>query len=511
VNFKLLKKNKLLFFLLLILFCFGIFLRVWQISNIPPGLSWDEASIGYNGWAVLKSGKDEWGETLPLHFQAFGEWKLPVYVYSTLPFIKLFGLNPLVVRLPSIIAGIFSAVVFGLIFFRLKGIKIGLASSLLFLFSFWGFSLSRAAFEANLAVFIFLLAILFIIYKRYLFAVILFSTLMYTYNGFRIFLPLFLVSFSLIYKNKLVNKKSIVLAGIFVLLMLPLARFILANRSAMVRFKQVTSNESSSFLLTNYTAHFQPQFLLAKGDDNLRHFPGKTGQFSWLTTALAFSGLFFLIKKKGRLERFEVLVLVGLLLSPIPASITDQSPHSLRSINFFLAWMFLAIIGYSYLEIEFKKWTRPRKLLILALVPVFLFQYGYFFVDYFTDYKTRSVVDWQAGYKQIFTNNTLDDFDGPVFITTSQIQPYIFYLFYKPQLVSSVSHDVAPPSFWHQSRLSRIKNFYFVGDQELQNYIDSRQHGIYIVDEKQKDLILKNTRFEPISIDGLAMFYIFEI
>jgi len=510
VSFKIFKTNKLPLIIFALLFCLGVFLRVWQISSIPPGLSWDEASIGYNSWSVLQSGKDEWGENLPLHFQAFGEWKLSVYIYSVLPFIKILGLNPLAVRLPSIIAGILSAVVFGTTWYKMKGLRIGLAASLLFLFSFWSFSLSRAAFEANLAVFIFLLAILSILYKKYTFSVILFAALMYTYNGFRVFLPLFLLCISLVYFKKLINKKGLVLVSVFIILMLPLARFVLANRSAMLRFEQVTSSGSSSFL-TNYVAHFQPQFLLTKGDDNLRHFPGKTGQFSWLATALAFSGLFFLIKKKGLLEKYEVLVLIGLLISPIPAAITDQSPHSLRSINFFLAWIFLATIGYSYLEIEFKKWTKAKKLLALALVPVLLLQYGYFYFDYFTDYKTRSLTDWQVGYRQIFTDKALLDFDGPVFVTTSQIQPYIFYLFYQPQLVSSISNDVAPPSLWHQSRLSRIKNFYFINDQGLKNYIDSRQHGVYAVDSKQKDLIPNGTEFETISVDGIAMFYTFEI
>ena len=86
----------------LIIFIF-LLTRLYRISDIPPSLYWDEASIGYNGYSISKTLKDEWGDFLPIHFRAFGEFKLPVYIYSVVPFIKIFGLNALSVRLPAVL------------------------------------------------------------------------------------------------------------------------------------------------------------------------------------------------------------------------------------------------------------------------------------------------------------------------------------------------------------------------------------------------------------------------
>lgn len=96
--------NKVLFTFLILLF---LLTRLYGLISVPSSVYWDEASIGYNAYSILKTGKDEWGEFLPLHFRAFGEFKLPVYIYSTIPFVYVFGLNEVSVRLPSVFYSLF--------------------------------------------------------------------------------------------------------------------------------------------------------------------------------------------------------------------------------------------------------------------------------------------------------------------------------------------------------------------------------------------------------------------
>ena len=67
------------FFLVLLLLLF-LTTRLWSMKEAPPSVYWDEASIGYNAFSVSQTLKDEWGEFLPIHFRAFGEFKLPVYI-----------------------------------------------------------------------------------------------------------------------------------------------------------------------------------------------------------------------------------------------------------------------------------------------------------------------------------------------------------------------------------------------------------------------------------------------
>src|SRR3989344_6108180 len=81
------------------------FLRFWNLSNQPPGLTWDEAAIGYNAYSVLKTGKDEFGVRFPLIFKSFGDYKPGLYVYLTVPPVAVFGLSEFAVRFPSALFG----------------------------------------------------------------------------------------------------------------------------------------------------------------------------------------------------------------------------------------------------------------------------------------------------------------------------------------------------------------------------------------------------------------------
>src|SRR3990167_8853234 len=102
------KKHHLILGILLILFLIS---RLYQITSNPPSVYWDEASIAYNAYSVNFDGKDEWGEFLPVHFRAFGEFKLPVYVYSVAVFVRIFGMNEFSVRIPAVLYSLGSLIV----------------------------------------------------------------------------------------------------------------------------------------------------------------------------------------------------------------------------------------------------------------------------------------------------------------------------------------------------------------------------------------------------------------
>jgi len=97
--------------LLVLLIVLSAALRLFDISNVPPGLYQDVSAIGYNAYSILQTGKDEYGVSYPLYFKSFNDYKLPVYIYLTAASIKFFGLNEFAVRLPSILAGIFAVII----------------------------------------------------------------------------------------------------------------------------------------------------------------------------------------------------------------------------------------------------------------------------------------------------------------------------------------------------------------------------------------------------------------
>src|SRR6266404_5968345 len=90
---------------LLLVLLVALFLRVYKIDSNPPGLTPDEATLGYNAYSILKTGKDEYGTFLPIIFKSFGDYKPGLYIYFTAPFVAVFGLNETSVRLPSVVAG----------------------------------------------------------------------------------------------------------------------------------------------------------------------------------------------------------------------------------------------------------------------------------------------------------------------------------------------------------------------------------------------------------------------
>src|SRR3989338_7809781 len=96
-------KTKLILFFCLVI---SIFLHFYKINKVPPCINADEAAFAYNTYSLLKTGKDEYGNFLPLRFESFKDYKLPAYTYLSIPFIAIFGLNDFSARALNIVIGV---------------------------------------------------------------------------------------------------------------------------------------------------------------------------------------------------------------------------------------------------------------------------------------------------------------------------------------------------------------------------------------------------------------------
>src|SRR3990167_9264559 len=102
------KKNFLIFLVLFLAFV----LRFYHLNLTPPSLYWDEASLGYNAYSILKTARDEHNRFLPLtNFAAFGDYKPPGYIYLAVPTIAAFGLNDFSIRFPSAFFGVLTVLI----------------------------------------------------------------------------------------------------------------------------------------------------------------------------------------------------------------------------------------------------------------------------------------------------------------------------------------------------------------------------------------------------------------
>ncbi|KKR38002.1 MAG: Glycosyl transferase family 39, partial [Candidatus Woesebacteria bacterium GW2011_GWA1_40_45] len=208
-------------FLLIFILVFAFILRFYKVSEIPPSLNWDETSIAYNAYSILKTGKDEWGKFLPLHLRAYGEYKLPAQIYASIPGVAIFGLNELGVRITPVVYGTLTVLFLYFLARRLfKNSYIGLVSAFLLAISPWHIQLTRASFESSFSVFWVILGIWFLVKgfekpKWWIISVIPFAISIYTYNSARIFTPLFLLTIALIFRKEFwLNKKEAVFSAL---------------------------------------------------------------------------------------------------------------------------------------------------------------------------------------------------------------------------------------------------------------------------------------------------------
>jgi 4-amino-4-deoxy-L-arabinose transferase-like glycosyltransferase len=120
---------------------------------VPSGIDSDEASIGYNAYALARTGRDEYGELLPAAFRAYGEYKRPAYIYAAAPFVGALGLTPFTVRLPAALAGVAAVgALYAVGTLLLGDRRLGLVAAGLLAVSPWHLQFTRAAREASLLV-----------------------------------------------------------------------------------------------------------------------------------------------------------------------------------------------------------------------------------------------------------------------------------------------------------------------------------------------------------------------
>lgn len=458
---------------LLVLICiFFIFTRFYKIAEIPPSVYWDEASIGYNAYSIAETGKDEWGEFLPIHFRAFGEFKLPVFIYVTAVSVKLFGLNEFSVRLPAVL---FSLGVIILTYFLTKRLwgseAIGLLSSFFVSVSPWFFIFSRTGYEATAGLMFYLLAIYLFLQNNLnpwyiFFSILSFILSAYSYNSFRIVVPLTILILAVYNLGDFIDvfKKDILpvtLSVIFLALsIIPVYRLYKYD-AGIFRLQAVSTTNSS--VIKNYLSHFSPDFLILRGDKNLRSQQPGFGQLYLPELILLPLGFLYMVKSKSK---YRLLPLALLLLGPIPAAITKESPHALRAISMV---PFISVISAAGVATLWKL-SRMKNLINLIVIIIFLTFFTYYFLSFLNTYPANSSKDWQYGYKKIYEDfgNEFDKYDR-IIISDEYAQPYIFALFYLKYDPESFRQEVVRNSVeeWGFSTVKKFGKFEFGKSSEL--------------------------------------------
>jgi len=457
--------------LVLIIFVLAVVLRFVGISQ-TPALNADEAAIGYNAYSLLETGKDEHGHPWPIHFESFGDYKPGLIFYLVMPFIKLFGLNVVSVRfLPTLLGSLTIILIYYLskeIYeLRLnKYLSTSVLATFLLAVSPWHIQFSRGAWEVNVATFFIMLGTLLFLKAKenkryYVFSFIFFTLSLYTYHSARLITPLIILG--LIFFNfhrSIKQRKYIVIAFIVAtILSAPLLKDFLGeaglSRASGVGlfadigpfsrineqrgehqnyasfFAKVLHNKATNYglaFLENWGEHYSGEYLFLSGDDIERNKVPETGQMYLFDILLVPLGLVVAIRNSRKTK----IVLWWLLIAPVAAALTFQSPHALRSQNMIIPLMILSAYGLFILL----KWANNQKLqfrnIIYAFIALFvtwnITRYLHmYWVHMSKEYKYSSQYGVEELVEYIKSRNYQDK---DVVVTNRYDQPYILFLFY---------------------------------------------------------------------------------
>lgn len=447
-------RNKLLLIIIL-----ASALRLFFLSSVPPSLNWDEVSMGYTAYSVAKTGMDEWGERLPIFFRSYGEWKSAVYIYLLVPMVNFFGLNAWTVRLPSAIAGILAVYLTYLIGRHLYGRQVGLYAALFLAISPWHLVLSRPAFEANVSLTLILAGLYYFLHyiqvsqsKFLIFSAVFFGLAPHTYNSAKVIVP-FLVIY-LLWQTRLYRslRSLLIYLGILGLFALPLALNLFTGR-AQHRYTQVGVSTDqyglSQFVAHrqnpalppligklafnkytytlhsfagNYLSYLSPAFLLVQAGDHNQHHVKYFGVLYLAEFIFVLYGLRKLRGGKTNLSRSLPLVIIGLGI--IPAALTRDEGHVLRSLLTLPGWQLLAALGAA--ELFRAKLNHWRLLIGILIIQSILFLTAYFYW-----YPTTFARDWQYGHREVaqFLAEHEGDYDRIV-MTKWFGEPQLFLAFF---------------------------------------------------------------------------------
>lgn len=485
--------------LTLTLVALAIFLRTYRLMSAPPALYWEEVALLYDSWSLSETGFDYHGNYLPVvAVESFGDYKPSGYFYALIPWLKIFGPQDWTVKMPSLLAGLITVLATGYLWWLIAG-TFGDQRSPKVLSGCWWLiglaavnpaliHLSRVGFEANLALGLIMIGICLLyprspmttkINWRWLVGTLALVAAFYTYHSARLVAPLlgiYLLVWSLLRLRRQQLGQSacrylIINLSLLVLLIVgTLSPVILTWSSGEItnRFAQTTiftddqliaeSNacrEMAHFstlsrftchrygyfartIITNYWRQLSPRYLFFTGDNVRRHATGCFGVYYPVTAIFMILGIYFLGKNRRHYLPLISWLSFWLIIGLLPASLTFDAPHLLRSLTALPVGLILATFGLVNLP-------RLKKINLTWLVVLIYASFLIFYqLDYYQHYRVTNSLDWQYGYQQalVALENLHQQYpELPINFTNYYGRASIYYFWYQqvdPKLVQQV-------------------------------------------------------------------------
>lgn len=485
--------------LLILIIALAVVIRLIVLDKFPNGFTGDEAQQGYSAYSILKTGRDEWGQFLPLNPRGFGDFKPPLYTYLTIPLVAIFDLNITAVRLPAALIGILTVLV---VYFLTKELlqkeSIALWAAFLLSISPWHIQLSRTAFEGGLGILTFSLGLLFFLKsekKKYLMlTIILWGLTLYAYHSFRVLVILFILG--LFFLRRLSQKQIIYFSlGLLIFLMPLLTNWenisarasdvgIFSSDQVMNYFKYKGTSPLPPVLdkifdnkfifvknnfLENYLSYFSSTFFFtgARPDNTYLNFPsfGLLYAVEIIFWLFAIKEIFFkkLINKE--------IIIWWFVIAPVGAALATGGLNANRSPTFLPLTAVISAIGIVSL-IDFLKNKFANFPWVKILTVILLIYFIFFLYFYFIKLPRHPINNVRFGYQTIFEKVlSVKNQYSQIVISNRLTEPQIFVAFYGkivPQFFQNSSTDWlryerSNKLYVDQLESWNLDNFYFEG------------------------------------------------
>lgn len=481
------------YWLVIIVLTIAGVLRLWNLSSIPPHLTPDEAALGYNAYSILKTGRDEYGQFLPIIFKSFGDYKPGLYVYLTVPFVAVFGLSEFAVRLPSALAGAISV---WLIYLVVKSLftnhkSLATISAFVLAINPWSIYFSRGAWEVNVSLALTLAGIYFFLkslekQKFLILSAIFFGLTLLTYQGAKLSTAIVFfilsVAFWKEFRGRFLRDNLSTVVQSMVLGLIIVSPIIISTFQGKTGRLEVFSvfsyarpkeylqgfldqgservgdlsyylfhPETLNFargILGRWFNHFSGRFLFFEGDwPNPRHSAPNQGMLLFSDLVLLVLG-FVALTKLG-VKKEALFVWLWLFLAPLPSVLSRDQVHAVRALNTVIplvliqAFGMVKILNFSLIHSNLKGgntippagWNRfaPFGILTLSVFGAFyLGSFIYFLDAYFIHLPKHNSKYWEYGYKQIVQRvSSIQPKYKTIKVQQSFAQPYIYFLFHQ--------------------------------------------------------------------------------
>jgi 4-amino-4-deoxy-L-arabinose transferase-like glycosyltransferase len=336
-------------------------LRLPMLGSVPNGLFLDEASRGYDAYALLLTGADQYGVRWPMFTEGIDDHTPSLYTLLVIPAVAVLGLTESAVRLPAALAGVLTVYMTYLCGVRLFGALAGLSGAAFVAISPWHILPSRTGAEWVLLPLFVATGIWLLLRGRthgpsLLLAGATLGVGLYSYAFARLLIPLLAAGFAALYWRELTPRWRWAVSGCAVLglLAVPLAAFSLtaagqARLQTVVPLDRYRGLALIPYALANFASYFGPGFLIWGDEPTHHHRLAGFGPILWVMVPLLVVTFVWCARKPNSSVLFCLWWIVA---APVSAALHRESPSSALLLGAIPAWQLLAGSGFDWLTAQ---------------------------------------------------------------------------------------------------------------------------------------------------------------